>query len=326
MRLVRDLILPSILSLFYLVLGTSIDSCSASDNPPGILYSSLLNGVTLNERSAELRLTGIQAVFLPEPTSSDVWKYNPTDGKLTARLSTKTGKQLAEYRFYAQKLKGVFWQLGGYQVKTTAGGDQDIKLTSAGDYVLEFAVDDNPFFEFPFAVSVKESGDEFDPQKRYHLEGAWSKMGYLFYAEANPKSSIAFKIWLRDKNKTDAYRSDKVDVKVIRTEGNKVVAVSGTQSNGTTYQLKPNWTRYAFQLHTPKTISPMHAEAILNKDGDYKMLVAVNGNAPSEFSFSVANGKIEKAGRQVKEKTDPKRYVQGGRDAWWLEAMVAAKK
>lgn len=293
----------------------------ASDNPPGLLYSTLLNGVKLNQQTGSLRLEDIQAVFLPVPQSTDSWKYNATDGKLTATLTTDQGKALGEYRFHARQTRGVFWLLGSHQVTTPGGGTgNDIKITSAGNYLLQFAVEDKPFYKFPFSVAVQTSGDEFDPGKRYYLDGDWSKMGYLFYGGANPKSSIEFKTWLRDKNKTDAFRSDKVDIRVIRSSDKKVVAVSGTRSNGSTYQLKPTWVRYSFVLHTPKTVEPISAADILKNDGNYHVEVVVNGSNTARFPFSIKDNKIPKTGRQIRESTDPKIYVEGGRDAWWLEA------
>ena len=323
---VRPLLFTRAIPVLLLSLATAtMATAQPPSRPPGLMYSTLLNGVQLNDRTGELRLDQIQAVFLPEPPSDNAWSYNPDDGKLTARLSGPDNQQLAEYRFYAQKLQGVFWNLSGYQITTPDGANQDVQLTQPGNYELVFSVEGKPFYRFPFKVAVQQSGDEFDPQPRYHLEGAWSHMGYLFYAEANPSNAVAFKTWLRDKDKGDAYRSDKVNVRVIRESDGELVAVSGSDSHGTTYQLKPNWVRFSFELYAqPRETATLKTNKLLSANGSYRIEVEVNGEKWGAFPFQVADGKIVKAGRQVRDSTDPLEYVEGGRDAWWLDSQTDA--
>lgn len=298
----------------------------ADGPPPTLMYSTVLNGLQLDHNSGWFRLVDVRALFLPMPVSTQSYQYNPDEGgKLTAVLSSADGQRLAEYRFYAQHVKTVFWHLTGYQTELAAGLEshgKDVKLTTAGAYQLEFAVEGTPFYRVPFEVEVAQSGDPYNPGQRYFLNGAWKDMGYIYFAEARKTNGIAFKMWLRNK---DAQGSDEVSLEVLR--GDKVVAVSGSNFNTSTYSLKPEWVRYEFSFVQPpkgkstQSGSMMNAGQVLSKDGAYSIRVKVNGQDYTKYAFDVEGGDIKHQGRQVREGTDPLRFVEGGRDAWWLQAL-----
>jgi hypothetical protein len=52
------------------------------------------------------------------------------------------------------------------------GGPEALKKLSPGSYVLEFAVEDKVFQQFPFSFTTKQSSDQFKPQTLYFLRGA----------------------------------------------------------------------------------------------------------------------------------------------------------
>ena len=108
MRIVTSVVLPIAL------LGALSPSLFAADDPPGLMHSTLLNGVKMHYNTGELSLRDTQAAFLPKAESDgSIYGYNPdTGGKLWAILTNKgDGTQLARYDFYANPLKEPFWHL-----------------------------------------------------------------------------------------------------------------------------------------------------------------------------------------------------------------------
>jgi hypothetical protein len=65
------------------------------------------------------------------------------------------------------------------------------------------------------------------------------------------------------------------------------------------------------------------AEAVLGKDGLYRVSVSIGGKPYGSYSFTVKRGKIQLQGKQIRKGTDPQLfildYLYGGRyTSWWI--------
>ena len=151
----------------------------ADEYPPGIMYSTLLNGVKLLYNTGKFRLDGIQAVFLPEATSAgSIYPYNPDDGgKVWAILSTAAGEPVYRFDFYGEKLKQPYWLLNSYRatdLRTKAdAGVGWLDIATPGDYTLDFYLESGRFYTFSFATSKLPPPDPFSGSDYYFLEGPW---------------------------------------------------------------------------------------------------------------------------------------------------------
>ncbi len=307
--------------LFTSIISTSTAQPSAY--PPCIMYSTLLNGVQVHPIQGTFRLHQIQAVFLPEIPSNDVFIYSPENGgTLTSNLKRADGSTVAEIVWYAEKLRAPYWLMSSYKIRVPGGGwdaEPQFKLTAAGDYVIEFLLDGKLFYRFPFSLEALGSGDPYNPQTIYRVNGVWSDYAYLLYADADVTKPLMFKIWLRNSG-----TEKRQDVKVTGSlkHGGKEIAKFGEFPLD--YSLSADWVRYEMTFGQFKNTqfngklwhTSLKAEELL-KSGKYEVVVELGDKHYGTWEFSVKNGQIEHVGRQVRSATDPLDFIEGGKDAFW---------
>ena len=82
---------------------------------PGIMWGSLLGGVTMYSNTGNFTLTGFErltAVFLPPAQSNTIYPYNPDDGgKFWATVSAADGTELARYDLWALERPAPYWMV-----------------------------------------------------------------------------------------------------------------------------------------------------------------------------------------------------------------------
>jgi len=293
----------------------------AAENPPGLLFSTLLNGVKMNHNDGKLRIDDIQAVFLPDVTSNSSNHYDPdTGGKLWTILRKADGTALYRLDWYAEKIKDPFWLLNSYRATDLGSnrvlGGGPLAFNQPGDYVLDFHLSSGLFYAFPFSLVRASSSDPLAGECLL-LSGAWEKWGYFYYADADPQRQLLFKIWLHNNGPQEKDVRIKIEVK---NQAGKLVC---TSRPGMTQTLAPEWNRFEYDL-----ISPMQgtsggamftAGQLLAKNGSYTLKLTIDGNLYGTWSFQVAGGKLVYSGRTLRGKADPLTFVEGGRDAWWYE-------
>ena len=303
-KLTKIILLTTVFTAF-IFMGCSNISF-AGTYPPGISYSTLLNGVVYFPKTGELRLTHIQGVFFPGP---DTTGY--------AIISKDGGEKLYRQDFKVQQLKSPYYLMDFYQATDLKTGKQlettlRTKISEPGKYRIDFFISDKKFYTFPFELSKIESSDPFAGEGRIFIDGEWSDWGYLYYADANPGRNLEWKIWLRTKT-VEKQKTVKVSVEILKD--GKLVAKSYERQ---TYNLEQNWVRYAFGMYNPKG-SMFPAKDLLAKNGNYTLKMAIDGKPYGVWKFKVENGKLNYTGRTVRNEADPFTFVEGGRDAWWYK-------
>jgi hypothetical protein len=285
------------------------------------MFSTVLNGVKLQHANGMLRLDSIQAVFLPTPNDSNYYPYNPNDGgKLWTILRTADGTELFRLDWYADPLKLPFWLLDSYNTSDLATGETDnsewLDMARPGDYVLDFYLEGELFYTYPFTISRLASPDPYAGGDYYFLEGDWSDWGYFYYPDANPEQSIQFKVWLNN-HAAEEYGEVKPRMEVRR--GGTLVA---TGRPNMTYTLKPEWVRYELDLIFPMEGTSggayFKAKDLLATDGDYTLSLYLSDELYGTWNFSVRGGKFATTGRADRSVANPLVYVDGGRDAFWF--------
>ena len=284
--------------------------------PPGLMFSTLLNGVGLDKDA--LKMEQIQAVFLPKPAgpTKSVYPYNPDDGgKLHTVIRKKDGTQLDRAAWFAENLKTVYWLMNSYKLDS---GELQAKLAGEGEYVLDFYLNGELFYRYPFKLVSVGSTDAFDPEKSWHLEGAWNDWGYLFYGDADPSQTPMFKLWLMRPGKL-SNKDFMVKASIVR-ESDGAVVCRNTYLQTTP---KPWWIRYELQMVDPENEQIFRTERLLKEDGNYAVKVTVDGELYGTYPFAVKDGKIVSADRAQRGKTSPLIFVEGGRDAFWMRRKEA---
>ena len=317
----RNTILTSFILVGLLSAFPATSSAQPANYPPCIMYSTLLNGVKVHPIQGTFRLDQLQ----PDIPGNDVSTYSPENGgTLTSTLKRSDGATVAEIVWYAEKLKPPYWLLSSYKIRVPGGGwnaEPQFKLTTAGDYIVEFLLDGKLFYRFPFSLEALVSDDPYNPQTVYRLNGAWNDYAYFLYAEADPSRPLMFKLWLRN----DGSQKRK-DVKVTGTlkHGGKEIAKFGEFPLD--YSLSSDWIRYEItfgqfknsQFNSKVWYSSLKAEELLT-NGTYELTMELGDKPYGTWTFSAKGGQIERQGRQVRTTTDPLEFIEGGKDAFWVK-------
>ena len=179
--MLRKLIAPALLLFLLLISPSAHAQTPETPCTPGISFWKLLDAVKVGHVDGRLSIDKMYAVCLPSPAkqSTSAYAYDPdAGGKLTTVIKRPDGKVLNTYVWYGENICGL-WELSRYKV---LGGYQAVNPLAAGNYVLEFAADDKPFYRFPFAVIEGKNLDPYQPAgSRYFIDGAWSEYGNIFY-------------------------------------------------------------------------------------------------------------------------------------------------
>lgn len=288
---------------------------------PGVSFWKLLDEVRIGYTDGRLNLGRLYAVCLPAPSrqSSSNYPYDPDGGgKLSTAVKTADGKVINTYVWYAESIGGL-WELSRYKV---LGGYEAVKPLTAGSYVLEFAIDDKPFYRFPFSVVVIKSDDPYQPAgNRYFIEGAWNDYGNIYYQRNDPQSSLTFTTWVQDKVGHVNKDSVPYEVKLLNTRNARVLAAYAG-----TLRLEPRWLKADLDFRPSGGDQNTYFKAgdLLREDGSYSVRLTINNKLYGEYPFVVKAGRIELQGKQIREKTDPMVYIvdylSGGRyTSWWIK-------
>ena len=291
---------------------------------PGITFWKLLEEVGVGYRDGRLNLGTMYAVCLPNPArkSTSNYPYDPdSGGKLSTIVKTADGKLVNTYVWYASSIGGL-WEMSRYKM---LGGYEAVKPLTAGSYLLEFAIDDKPFYRFPFTIVVMKSDDVYEPAgNRYFIEGAWNEYGNIYFQRNDPKSPLTFTILVQDKAGHQNKNPVPYDLKLINSGDGRVLA-----SEAGKLRLESRWGKAAlFFRHADGAY--FKAGDLLNQDGRHSIRLTINNKPYGEYPFVVKGGRIQLQGKQVRENTDPMVYIvdylSGGRyTSWWIKRDQVAR-
>ena len=295
---------------------TTSKSCT-----PGVSFWKVLDEVRIGYMDGKLSLGRMYAVCLPAPAkqSTSNYPYDPDGGgKLATLVKSADGKVHNTYVWYAQSIGGL-WELSRYKV---VGGYEAVKPLAAGNYLLEFTVEDKPFYRFPFSVAVIKSDDPYAAAgNRYFIEGAWNEYGNIYYQRNDPQSILTFTTWLQDKAGNQNKSTVPYDVKLINARDGRVLAV-----HDGSLRLEPRWLKADLHFRPAGGDKNAYFKAgdLLREDGRYSVQLTINNKLYGTYPFVVKGGRIELQGKQVREKTDPMVYIvdylSGGRyTSWWIK-------
>ncbi|KER10856.1 MAG: hypothetical protein HY22_02050 [[Candidatus Thermochlorobacteriaceae] bacterium GBChlB] len=321
--------------------------------PPAIAMSSFLGkGLSLENVSGRLAVQNLTVSFLPDKEEGGgeaKYGYEPTDHKLYAVLS-QSGTDLAKFLFQTSGTEGPFTRCSILSGSTDTQKEYalDYTVTSGGEYLLSFFIDGKKFYDFPFSVLKKENADKFAEVKaRYFLNGMWSDYGFLFFDPPNSAKGVRW-VFFHEQQELETPTAVKyyyVDIELFKN--GKLFGAGGTGNKGTRFyqpwrlESKRFWQREDLSLFTTgagdktgKTIMPADLA-----DGKYEIRMTYydtnewqNGKptkvvagpfqkkgGADVFPFEVKGGKIQYQDRQVREKTPPEQFIEGGNSEWWTK-------
>jgi len=320
---------------------------------PAIFYESLLDAVKINHRNGMLMLSAeMAASFLPTTEEGGATAYygsKPEQHKLAVHI-LKGEHTLKRYLTNVMQrdngelrssIKGPFADFSivsnGYAEQQ--GYDTDkLYFKEAGDYRLDFYLDDKLFYTFPFEVAIEGSDDPYAADdKIYALNGSWKDVAFIELR--HPVDQDAFAT-IKKYTRVPAFNQpDLTYLVAAQLTRNGQPLLYG--ENLVTYGTKPTWTKQQLNLAKPwkdhnGTTAGEHLQVKdILKDGIYKLTLkyytgesGMRGSAkkhigPAQeqeeaYTFKVKDGKIQPQGNQVRAGTPPEQFIEGGRSHFWL--------
>lgn len=315
-RMLRKLLLVALIQLS----AAAIHAQPTQPCTPGVSFWSLLDAVKVGYADGRLGVNRLYAVCLPASAkqSTSAYEYDPdVGGKLSMLVKTADNKPLNTYAWYGENISGL-WELSRYKV---VGGYESVKPLTPGNYMLEFAANDKPFYRFPFSVVEGKNADPYQPAgTRYFIEGAWNEYGNIFYQRNDPASALRFTTWVQDKSGKATTASTPYTLKLVSADGKVIGEDSGA------FKLEPHWQKADMLLRPAggDKNAFLKAADLLRADGRYAFRMTLDGKSFGSYPFEVKGGRIQFQGKQIREKTDPMiaivDYLSGGRySSWWIK-------
>jgi hypothetical protein len=266
-------------------------SATAAPCSPRISNKTLLDSVEVGG-GGHLSIGKLYATCLPTPArkSQTAYEYNPYDGgRLTAVLKSSNGQALNTFVWYGEKITSL-WELSRYEV---VGGHQSVKPLAPGSYLLEFAVEDKVFQRFPFSVSTVASKDVYRPATVYLLDGPWNDYAEIYFPK--PDRYTQLWVWLRDKENAGLQPKEiQYTLRLVRESDGKLVAEGGGATSA--MRLRPEWGGYKLSFRPlapgPNGSTEFHASEFLQRDGNYRVELSLDGKPYGGYSFAVKGGKF----------------------------------
>lgn len=287
---------------------------SAQTPPPGIMFSTILNNVGVTANNGWFQLGNqMQNVFMPDGST----------GKVV--LSKSDGSEFCHWEWTLDTfgLRPPYKLFAFKQPLNPDGSNFDqmnMKITTPGNYQLDFFRGETKFYTFPFSVSKLEPENPFDGTTAYFVDGAWNDWGYLLYSDANPEQNLIWKIWLRERS--FGHKDRKVRVEIVRDADRKLICQN---RENMTFSFRKDWVRYSFDMINPpiKTSGGAYFKAkdLLAVDGAYTLKMTIDSQVYGTWKFRVAGGKLNYTDRTERGKAGSLNFVEGGKDAWWYERV-----
>ncbi len=277
---------------------------------PGLSFSTVLNGVVVLAKNGRFTLDHIQATFVPDGCEGGFVVLRQSDGTELYQFDWKPDRLKKPYTLLS------FWQTTDLKTNEKVGGGGWMELPP-GDYVLDFYLPSEHFYQYPFSIKKTGGDDPFGDGQCFVTTGDWERWGYLYYADAKPERNLEWKVWLR--NDACNEKSIKVRVEITRDADGELVC---TSREGTTHSVQPKWIRLAFDMVFPEGKEVPHgtyfkASDLLRTDGAYTLTMKIDGELYGTWKFTIENGKPKYTGRTVRGEADPLTFIEGGRDAFW---------
>ncbi len=276
----RGLTRRLLLAVGVFAVGLAAAPLSAQQNPPAVLFESLMDS-WFSDDNGLVALRTFDLAFPPEGPA-----------KIAAGLVNAEGEVLAQFEAFPdyKVREGAFAR---FLMKQPA----DVQLTEPGIYTLVFVFDGKAITRFPFLLKQTGDGaDPYNPQKTYAFDGYWRRLAHITQGEIGGEPIPIFSLWLGglDMETPDSFQGYFV---AELTRDGELIAHSRKQ---TAFYSNGHFKRREVILYHPHEEREA-ANAIALKtqemlvDGLYRLAVRrASDDAPlRSYVFTVAEGKIQ---------------------------------
>ena len=230
------------------------------------------------------------------------------------------GNEIAEFTFRIEPYTVPKYSIDGFELVKGKNNPLGLMLSEPGEYELAYYANGVKFYSFPFELTVGKS-DPYKPNKLMQLNGAWNNYAFLRKTSSESHGKWEFKIFVRSDDGT--YKQTKSYLRVVSDQTKKVVAISRNN-----FRREGSWRIQTLELKKPGKLNTKIDEYYDNKDlyankekfpdGGYTVNFYMDGKLYGAYKFTVKAGEIQHSGRQLRQSTDPLRFIEGGGKEFWL--------
>jgi hypothetical protein len=167
-----------------------------------------------------------------------------------------------------------------------------VKVGQPGDYVISIRLNGETVSTLAFSMREEKSADPFNPKRSFTREGAWRDFGFLSARTDDPDAKLTFNWWMSLRELPAGIRNPLCTVHVMQ----------GAQEIATSYNaIVPSDDDWQFMKRElveaktmPKTTRQYLTRASLaSHDGEYGVVVKVNGQPVKSYRLQVRGGQIQ---------------------------------
>jgi len=302
----KTVIIGAILMLLIIVIQTEIIAQDTHPFPASPIYSSVMQSFRI-DNDGRFRLYGGYGYFF-------------THKKGSIKV-LRDGKEIAEYSFRVSPSKLPKYEYDGINIVSGKNDVLGLYIKKSGNYELAFYMGGKKFYSFPFSLNLKASSDPYSQKKTIIANGDWND--YAYFYQSSRSNRLTFNAFFR--SETGQPQPSRGKVIVRRDRDKKVVAFYQTR-----FRREVWWTKQSFILNSSGRLNSKGEyfdtkewDSSKDKfaDGNYTVTLEVSGKHHGTYKFSVKGGKIQYQGRQVRGKTEPIRFIEGGRTQFWVKRI-----
>ncbi len=156
--------------------------------------------------------------------------------------------------------------------------------------------------------------DAYTPDSKWYLDGPWADFGYI-YIPRNRRAAAQFSVWLRDEEAEPGKWGNPQTNMVIKRNG-EVLSFWPGLNEANPLQLKPWYIRYDLNPRSKKGSVPA-SEYV--EDGSYEITITLDGKVHGVYKYEMKGGKFAHTGAQVRDKTDPQLFIEGGGERFFIK-------
>jgi hypothetical protein len=283
--------------------------------PTAVWYSSFLKHATFYE-SGLFRLEHVSVAF---PPNKDETGAAPDYREKRFHVRIMNGENVVSDKYYQPQFTEETYIK--FEVAETRGSDVELM---EGKYNIQFMMDDKLFSEVPVEVVKVENKDPYAKVKeKYFLHGPWNDYALLSWTNPEDLSNgeqpkLHLKMFYQLE---DMLNQGKDDVKIhseLLKDG-KYFATTAKEE----IDLTNTWQSFQNAFFKIPANAQIDTDKILRKnglpDGKYQIKNYVEGK-PRVFSFEIKGGNIIASGRQVRQSTEPTKFIEGMNEEWFVQA------
>ena len=230
----------------------------------------------------------------------------------------RDGEEIAEYSFRVRPSTPPFYEYWSVEILKGKNDAVGHVIKKGGSYELAFYMGGKKFHSHIFELEIKGSGDPYSSKKRYIAKGDWNDYAFLYRSKSKRLTFFAFM-----QSDNGELQPSKGKIVITRDSDGKIVAVDKTP-----FRREGWWKRFAFIIQKPGEKKDRRGlfdgkewrmDQDKFEDGGYTLQFDVDEKPYGTYKFTVKDGEIQQRGRQVRESTDPLRFIEGGRNQFWLK-------